>query len=111
MLGVMLAQAQVADDIYGDNVDLTIVTPAKQDKDTKKAEKEHKKLMKQRVDSLGHAKAAAALERGYWVIVADRINVGTWATPSADSTPTPTLSSSRRRRGWCSLHLTTADLA
>ena len=76
MLGVMLAQAQVADDIYGDNVDLTIVTPAKQDKDTKKAEKEHKKLMKQRVDSLGHAKAAAALERGYWVIVADRINVG-----------------------------------
>ncbi len=76
MMGALLAQGQVVDDIYGDNVDLTIVTPAQQDKDSKNAQKEHKKLMKQRVDSLGHAKAAAALERGYWVIVADRINVG-----------------------------------
>ena len=76
LFGAMLAQAQVVDDIYGDQVDLTIVTPAQQDKASKKAQKEHQKQMKQRVDSLGHAKAAAALERGYWVIVADRINVG-----------------------------------
>lgn len=76
MMGALLAQAQVVDDIYGDNVDLTIVTPAQKDNESKDAQKEHKKLMKQRVDSLGHAKAAAALERGYWVIVADRINVG-----------------------------------
>ena len=76
MMGAFLAQAQVVDDIYGDNVDLTIVTPAQKDNESKNAQKEHKKLMKQRVDSLGHAKAAAALERGYWVIVADRINVG-----------------------------------
>lgn len=77
LLGALLAPAQqVTDDIYGDQVDLTIVNPAKQDKDAKKAQREHQKLMKQRVDSLGHAKAAQALERGYWVIVADRITVG-----------------------------------
>ena len=76
LFGAMLVQAQVVDEIYGDQVDLTIVTPAQQDKASKKAQKEHQKQMKQRVDSLGHAKAAMALERGYWVIVADRINVG-----------------------------------
>ena len=76
LFGAMLAQAQVVDEIYSDQVDLTIVTPAQQDKASKKAQKEHQKQMKQRVDSLGHAKAAMALERGYWVIVADRINVG-----------------------------------
>ena len=76
LFGAMLAQAQVVDEIYGDQVDLTIVTPAQQDKASKKSQKEHQKQMKQRVDSLGHAKAAMALERGYWVIVADRINVG-----------------------------------
>ena len=76
LFGAMLVQAQVVDEIYGDQVDLTIVTPAQQDKASKKAQKGHQKQMKQRVDSLDHAKAAMALERGYWVIVADRINVG-----------------------------------
>lgn len=76
LIAVLSTQAQVVDDIYGDKVDLTIVTPAQQDKASKQAQKEHQKLMKQRVDSLGHAKATQALERGYWVIVADRINVG-----------------------------------
>lgn len=76
LFGALLSPAQVIDEIYSDQVELTVLTPAQQDKASKKAQKEHQKQMKQRVDSLGHAKAAAALERGYWVIVADRMNVG-----------------------------------
>ena len=76
----LVLSAQVTDDIYGDNKDgdvkLSIVTPAQPDKATKEEQKAREKQLKQRVDSLGHAKAAMALERGYWVLVADRINVG-----------------------------------
>lgn len=76
LFGALTAPAQVVDEIYDNQVDLTVLTPAQQDKTSKKAQKEHQKKMKLRVDSLGHAKAATALERGYWVVVADRINVG-----------------------------------
>lgn len=76
LFGALTAPAQVVDEIYDNQVDLMVLTPAQQDKTSKKAQKEHQKKMKQRVDSLGHAKAATALERGYWVVVADRINVG-----------------------------------
>lgn len=73
-------QAQDTDDIYatkqGGDVQLSVITPAKPDQVTKQEMKAREKRLKERVDSLGHAKAGAALERGYWVILADRINVG-----------------------------------
>lgn len=72
----LMAPAQVVDEIYGNDVDLTIITPAQQDKSDKPTQKQRKKQLQQRVDSVGHARALAALERGYWVVVADRINVG-----------------------------------
>lgn len=88
MMTTIVLSAQVVDDIYGDikdgnDVQLSIVTPAKPDKASKQSQKEREKLLKQRVDSLGHAKAAMALERGYWVLVADRINVGYTAYTAA----------------------------
>lgn len=80
MLGVT-GKSQVADDVYADRsqkdtVTLNIVSPANLDKSTKKQRKAEQKRLRQRVDSLGHAKAGVALERGYWVILAERINVG-----------------------------------
>ena len=44
LIAALSTQAQVVDDIYGDKVDLTIVTPAQQDKASKQAQKEHQKL-------------------------------------------------------------------
>ena len=80
LLCALSAQAQVTDDIYatkqGDDVQLSVITPAKPDKSTKQEPKAREKRLKERVDSLGHAKAGAALERGYWVILADRVSVG-----------------------------------
>ncbi len=80
LMAALAVQAQVTDDIYatkqGDDVQLSVITPAKPDKTTKQDQKAREKRLKERVDSLGHAKAAAALERGYWVLLADRINVG-----------------------------------
>ena len=80
LMAALAVQAQVTDDIYatkqGDDVQLSVITPAKPDKTTKQDQKAREKRLKERVDSLGHAKAAMALERGYWVLLADRINVG-----------------------------------
>lgn len=60
LLFAICTQAQVTDDIYL----------------TKQEVKAQKKQVKQRVDSVGHAKAMAALEKGYWVIQAERIYMG-----------------------------------
>ncbi len=71
------ARAQMPDDIYGDIRDeSTAAASVKPGNVAGQEKKARDKWLKQRVDSMGHAKAAAALERGYWVLLADRVNVG-----------------------------------
>lgn len=68
----LCVQGQEIDDIYAPKTSSGISPSSSAVKQQKSREQQ----LKQRVDSLGHAKAAQALERGYWVLLADRINVG-----------------------------------
>lgn len=65
-LCALCLQAQVIDDIYG----------GPEPQPTSREMKEHQKALQRQVDSVGHTRAIIALERGYWVLLADRINVG-----------------------------------
>lgn len=74
--------AQVVDDIYGDNnndVKLEVVTPAKQVKETKQERKQREKELKALNDSVAHNRAMRGLQNGRWVLLADRITVGRMA--------------------------------
>lgn len=70
MMCAICTTAQVADDIYATKQQVT-----NENAEFVKAEKAQKTKM-QRVDSLGHLISAAALESGYWVLMADRVTVG-----------------------------------
>ena len=71
--------AQVIDDIYGDNnsdVKLEVVTPATQVKETKQERKKREKELRALNDSVAHNRAIRGLQNGRWVLLADRITVG-----------------------------------
>ena len=84
-LGVLLtmgfgATAQVvADDVVDietNDVKLEVITPAEQVKESKKEIKEREKKMREMNDEVAHAKATNSLRRGYFVLVADNIQIG-----------------------------------
>ena len=84
LLGVLLgatlySPAQEIDDIYATKdgeVNLEVVTPAKPVQETKKERKEREKRLKMLNDSVAHNLAVRALQKGYWVLLADRITLG-----------------------------------
>ena len=76
-LTVLLAHSQVVDEIYD--------TPSAQEQSTTaRAERRaQQKRLKALNDSVAHNRAALALERGQWVLQADRVSVGAMARTAA----------------------------
>ncbi len=63
-------------DIETSDVQLEIITPAEQVKETKKDIKEREKQLRELYDDAAYAKAFNSLKRGYFVLVADAVEVG-----------------------------------
>lgn len=76
----LCATAQVVPDEVeietGDNVQLEMITPAEPVKETKKEIKEREKRLRELNDDVAFAKASNSIRRGYFVLVADFIEVG-----------------------------------
>ncbi len=59
-----------------DNVKLEIITPAEPVKETKQEIKEREKRLRELNDDVAYAKAYNSMRRGYFVLVADNIQIG-----------------------------------
>ena len=72
------ATAQDADtiNIETSDVELEMITPAQQVQETEQEIKEREKRLRELTDDVAYAKAANSLRRGYFVLVADNIQVG-----------------------------------
>ncbi|MBQ9576717.1 MAG: DUF4251 domain-containing protein [Muribaculaceae bacterium] len=79
MMGVC-AQAQSIPDeveiVTDENVELEIITPAEPVQETEQDIKEREKRLRELNDDLGYAKAVNSLRRGYFVLVADNVQIG-----------------------------------
>ena len=74
-----LAMAQLPDEVEGitdDNVKLEIITPAEPVVETEQEVKEREKRLREHNDDVAYAKAANSMRRGYFVLVADNIQIG-----------------------------------
>ena len=78
MKGSAVAQTVVDDvvDIETSDVKLEVITPAEQVKESKQEIKERKKRISELNDDVAYAKAVNSLKRGYFVVVADYIQLG-----------------------------------
>ena len=63
-------------DIETSDVQLEMITPAEQVKESKQEIKEREKRLRELYDDAAYAKAANSLRRGYFVLVADAIELG-----------------------------------
>ncbi|MBQ6079779.1 MAG: DUF4251 domain-containing protein [Muribaculaceae bacterium] len=73
------AMAQQPDEVEGitdDNVKLEIITPAEPVVETEQEVKEREKRLREHNDDVAYAKAANSMRRGYFVLVADNIQIG-----------------------------------
>lgn len=72
------AQTPVDDivDIETNEVQLEVITPAEQVKESKKETKEREKRIRELNDDVAYAKAVNSIKRGYFVVVADYIQFG-----------------------------------
>lgn len=73
------AVAQLPDEVEGitdDNVKLEIITPAEPVEETEQDVKEREKRLRELNDDVAYAKAANSMRRGYFVLVADNIQIG-----------------------------------
>lgn len=71
--------AQQPDEVEGitdDNVKLEIITPAEPVVETEQEVKEREKRLREHNDDVAYAKAANSMRRGYFVLVADNIQIG-----------------------------------
>ena len=78
-LGLFAGAQTVPDktDIESDeNVQLSIITPAEQVQETEQEIKEREKRLREFNDEVAFAKAANSLRRGYFVLLADNIQIG-----------------------------------
>ena len=76
---VLCATAQTPDEIdivTDDNIKLEVITPAEPVTETKEQIKEREKLLRAHEDKMAYAKAANSMRRGYFVLLADNIQVG-----------------------------------
>lgn len=64
------------DIVTSDDVNLEIITPAEPVKESKQEIKEREKKLRELNDDLAYAKASNSMRRGYFVLVADNIQVG-----------------------------------
>ena len=64
------------DDQISDDVKLEVLTPAEPVKETKKEIKEREKRIRELNDDVAFAKASNSLRRGYFVLIADYIQLG-----------------------------------
>ena len=73
------AMAQLPDEVEGitdDNVKREIITPAEPVEETEQDVKEREKQLRELNDDVAYAKAANSMRRGYFVLVADNIQIG-----------------------------------
>lgn len=73
------AMAQLPDEmeeVIDDNVKLEIITPAEPVVETEQEVKEREKRLREHNDDVAYAKAANSMRRGYFVLVADNIQIG-----------------------------------
>ena len=63
-------------DIETSDVELEMITPAEQVKESKEEIKAREKKLRELYDDAAYAKAANSLRRGYFVLVADAIEMG-----------------------------------
>ena len=78
----MFAQIEISDvvDIETDeNVKLEMINPAEPVKESKKERKEREKKIRELNDDIAYAKASNSLRRGYFVLIADNIQIGSSA--------------------------------
>lgn len=83
-LSVILATAACAvaqvpseiEDVKDDNVQLGIITPAEPVEETEQEIKEREKRLRELNDDVAYAKASNSIQRGYFVLVADNIQIG-----------------------------------
>lgn len=83
-IGVMMAMTFAAsaqevtepDIVTDENVQLEMITPAEPVKESKQEIKEREKKLREFNDEVAFAKAANSIRRGYFVLVADYIQVG-----------------------------------
>ena len=64
-------------DIESADVQLEMITPAQPVEETEQEIKEREKRLREHNDEMAHAKAANSMRRGYFVLVADNIRIGT----------------------------------
>lgn len=64
------------DIVTSDDVNLEIITPAEPVKESKQEIKEREKKLRELNDDLAYAKSSNSMRRGYFVLVADNIQVG-----------------------------------
>lgn len=78
MMTSTLGWAQTTDkvDNVTDDVQLEIITPAQPVQETEDDVKQREKLLRELQDDVAHAKAANSMRRGYFVLVADNIQIG-----------------------------------
>ncbi|MBQ9555091.1 MAG: DUF4251 domain-containing protein [Muribaculaceae bacterium] len=75
----MCASAQTIDEVdieTSDNVQLGIITPAEPVQETKEEVKAREKRLRELNDDLAYAKASNSMKRGYFVLLADNIQIG-----------------------------------
>ncbi len=75
----LCATAQTPDEIdieTDETIQLEMVTPAEPVKETKKERKEREKKMRELNDDIAFAKASNSMRRGYFVFLADNIQLG-----------------------------------
>ena len=73
------ASAQTPDEIYiesDDSVQLEVITPAMPVQETEQEIKEREKRLRELEDDVAFAKASNSIRRGYFVLVADYIQIG-----------------------------------
>jgi len=79
LLATQIGSAQQAADVYiesGDDVGLEMITPADPTQETEQEIKEREKRLREFNDKTAFMKAENSLKRGYFVLVADNIQVG-----------------------------------
>ena len=77
-MGLGASAQTIADevDIETSDVQLEMITPAEQVKESKKEIKEREKRLRELNDDVAYAKASNSMRRGYFVLVADAIEMG-----------------------------------
>lgn len=76
---VLCATAQTPDEIdiaTDDDIKLEVISPAEPVTETKQQIKEREKLMRAQEDKIAYAKASNSMRRGYFVLLAENIQVG-----------------------------------